>query len=349
MKTFITSVKKHKIFSGLIFLVLIVIVFFLIIPKIKEIRADPLAKYETIKVKREDLTQTVSASGEIKAEKEAVLRFQTSGQLAWVGVKKGDKVKAWQAIASLDKRELEMDLKKKLLAYMNERWDFEQTRDDYPNEGVLTDSEKRILEKAQFDLDSTVVDVEIRHLAKELATLVTPISGIVTEIESPVPGVNITPATAEFIIADPSKMKFVASVDETDIGQVSVGQKAKVTLDAYPNEEFEGVVEKIAFSSITTRGGGTAFEVEISLPENKNEKFKIGLNGDVEIIISEKKNVFALPFEALKTKKGKTYVQIIEGRKIKEIEVKKGIEQETKVEIIEGLSQNQVVVKGKKE
>lgn len=338
-------IKRHKIFT-IIFLVICVGVLFIIFKKFSPL-AKPADKYKTVKVKRENLTETVSATGRVQSENQVNLKFQTSGLLAWVGVKEGDRVKKWQAIASLDKRELRKKLEKEMQDYLNERWDFEQTQEDYKEikeRHLVTDKIKRILEKAQFDLNSAVLDYEIQNLAVELATIISPIDGIVTHIDTPVAGVNITPATAIFTIADPSKMKFVANIDEADIGKIKLGQKTTIILDAYPKEKIEGKITKIAFSSVTTRGGGTAYPVEISLPENINQRFKIGMNGDVEILITEKKEVLTLPNQAIKEKNGKKYVRLIEGRNINQAEVETGFEGETKTEITKGVKEGQIVI-----
>jgi RND family efflux transporter MFP subunit len=336
---------------AVLFFVLVVFV----LPRIQTYLAGPAAKYETAKVKKEDITSSISASGQIEAEKQVTLKFQASGQLVWVGVKEGEMVNKWQAIASLDVREVEKNIRKKLLAYMSERWDFEQSMEDYGVEGVpiesvgvLTEAERRILEKAQFDLDSSVADVEIQDLAKKLATIYSPIEGIVTDIEAPIAGVNITPATAEFTIADPSEMKFVANVDESDIGETRVGQKVEITLDAFLDEIFSSEVEKIAFASITTRGGGTAFPVDITLPENLEQMFKIGMNGDVEIIISQVKEALTVPAEAIIEKRGEKFIKLIENKTIKEVAVETGVESETKVQILKGLTEGQVIITGEK-
>lgn len=353
LKNGIFYAKKHPIFLILVLLGGFLIFGFLL-PRVRSLVASPLEKYETVKVLKSDITQSISASGEIKAEKQVTLNFQNSGQLAWVGVSEGNRVKKWQAIASLDKREVEKNLKKRLLDYMNERWDFEQIHDDYNIEGrplekvILTDAEKRILEKAQFDLDNAVLDVEIRDLAIKLATLITPIEGIVTNIDTPISGVNITPVQ-EFVIADPARMRFVANVDEADISLVQLGQKVIISLDAFPEEKFEGRLERIAFASKTTSGGGTAFEIEVSLPENKDEKFKIGMNGDAEIIIEERQSVLTLPLEAIKIQDSQTFVQALENRKIRLVPVQKGLESETDVEIESGVSEGQIVILGEKQ
>ncbi len=353
LKKILELIKKHKVKVS-IGLAVFIIVLAIVPQRIRKIIAGPQADYETAKAKREDIIQAVSASGKVASQEQVILKFQASGKLTWVGVKEGDHVNKWQAIASLDKRELEMTLKKELNDYMNERWDFEQEHEDYETSGktkeqwLVTDAIKRILEKAQFDLNNSIIDIEIADLAIKLATIVTPIEGIVTEVESPIAGVNITPATARFTIANPGNMKFVADIDEADIGNIAIGQKALVTLDAYPDDLLEEEITNIAFAAITTRGGGTAFQIDITLSENLNQKFKVGMNGDVEIVTAEKSEVITVPVEAVKTKRGETYVQIIEGRQIKEIKVEVGLESDDKIEIITGISEGQLVITGKK-
>ncbi len=334
-------IKRHKIFSTIILVIFVVLIGW---PTTKKITVKPEQKYETAKATKEDLIDFISASGTIQAEEQVDLKFQTSGLLTWVGVKEGDRVKKGQAIASLDKRELEKNLLKALRDYQKERWDFEETHQVTYKDQIITDTIKRILEKHQFDLDKVVADVEIKEIALKLSTLVSPIEGIVTHIDTPVAGVNITPATAVFTIANPNKMKFVANVDEADIAKVKEGQKAKIVLDAYPNQEFEGVINKIAFASITTKGGGTAYQVEVNLPENKNLQFKVGMNGDLEIIISEEKEVITIPNEAIKERGEKKFVKIIEDYQIKEVEIKTGLTNESKTQVIQGLKEGTILI-----
>lgn len=311
-------------------------------------------QYELTSVKKGKIDQTVSASGKIQTGKEVTLQFQTSGKLAWVGVKEGDKVNQWQAVAGLDVVELEKKLKKELNDYLNERWDFDQSREDYLittddlEKYTLTNAVRRILEKNQFDLNNTVLDVEIAHLAVDLATLVSPIEGIVTKMESPVAGVNTTPTISRIIISAPEEVYFEANIDENDVGQIKASQKAKLFLDAYPEEEFSSEVKEVSFVAVKTSGGGTAFPTKIYLDlPNNEEKFKIGMNGDVEIIIAQKENILHLPLEAIKKEKGKKYVRVLENGEIKDIEVKTGLETDTKVEIVEGVEEGEEVIIGK--
>ena len=344
IKTLLEKVKIHKkkIFIALLAILVAFVARSILFPKKPQV--------STTRAKSEDLILTVSASGKTESQNQVDLKFQTSGKLAWVGVKEGDEVKKWQAVASLDKEELKKRIEKAMNDYLEERWDFEQSHADYGTSGkseeewLIADSAKRILEEAQFDLNNAVIDVELADITAKLATIVSPIEGIVTHIDTPVAGVNITPATAVFTVADPNSVIFVANVDEADIGQVSLGQKVKITLDAYLDQEFEGQVKKISFASITTTGGGTAFPVEISLPENQDLKFKVGMNGDVEIITQEKSGVLTVPSDAIWRRDDKNFVWKVVSGKAKKQEVKTGLEVEDKTEILEGLSEGEEVV-----
>lgn len=345
LKTIFIKIKnllksKWKLFLGLLIIIALVIVGFRLIGA-RSKKND----LKTTTVKKKDIAQIISASGKIKSDEEATLKFQTSGRLSWVGVKEGDKVKKWQAIASLDKKELEKELKQELLDYMNERWDFEQTSMDDYRDQALTETIRRVEEKAQFDLDRVVLDVEIADIALKYSTLITPIEGIVTEIEAPYAGVNITPATAEFVVSNPDKLIFSANVDEVDIATVKKGQKGILFLDAYLEEEIKTQVEQVEFTSTTTSGGGTAFRVKFQLPPNTaEEKFKLGMNGDVEIFIEEKKDILVVPFETVQEDDQGTYVWLMKENKPVRQPVKTGISNDVYTEIVEGLQEKDKVI-----
>lgn len=305
-------------------------------------------KFVIATVKKDNLIQLVSASGRLKSENQIDLKFQSSGLLSWVGVKEGDSVKKWQAVASLDKRQLQNDIKKKLLAYMNQRWSFDQTRDDYVydrNNAPLTDAEKRILEEAQFNLDSSVIDVETYDLAKQLATITSPINGIVTHLEYSVPGENVTVASLIATVVSPDKMVFEANIDEGDIAKIFMAQKAKITVDAYPDEIFDGEVTKISFAATTTSGGGTAFPVEISIPPSNNFKFKIGMNGDAELIAKEVNDVLTIPSMAIFQLDNKSYVWKVVNKTLVKQEIKIGLDNGEFTQITSGLDVNDQILK----
>lgn len=302
----------------------------------------PGEQLELTEVKRSDFQQTIVASGQVEAEREIEIRFQTSGRLAWVGVGEGDRVEKWQALASLDKRELKKKLEKDLNNYMKERWDFEQTHDDYEGE-VLTDEIRRILDKAQFDLSNEVIDVELTDLALKYATLVSPISGVVTEMGAPVAGVNITPAQAAITVADPNSVVFVMNVDESDIVNIKESQAVAVGLDAYSDQSFTGQVEEISFDSVN-ESGGTAYQVNVDLPDNDNLRFRLGMNGEGEIITQEKENVLIVPEDAVGRRKEEYFVFVVRDNRLRKTPVELGLWGEDEVVVKSGLQEGDEIL-----
>src|SRR3989344_1098429 len=302
------------------------------------------AKIETAKISQKDLVDQVSASGQISAKRLVNLSFQSGGHLAWVGVKEGDTVVAYQAIASLDTRSLKKTLEKSLRDYSKTRNTFEEDRLLTYKDQVFTDTIKRILEKNQWDLEKAVLDVELNDITLEFATLISPISGIITHIDTPVAGVNVTTASI-FTIADPQSLIFKANIDETDVGKLELGQTAEVSLDAYPQKKFTGVVNLISFATETTSGGATIVPVEIALTDFTD--LRLGLNGDVAITLKQIPQTLAVLSEAIKESETCKYVvQKVDG-KYQKTPVKTGLVTESDTEISEGLKAgDEVVIKG---
>ena len=293
-------------------------------------------------VSRRDLTQVVEASGIVESETEVDLKFQASGQMNWVGVKKGDQVNQWQAIASLDNRELEKNLQKYLRDYSKERNDFEETIQVTYQDIVLTDTIKRILEKNQWDLDKAVLDVELKDIALKFSTLISPIKGMITHIDVPVAGVNITPATAIFTIADPDNLIFEAEVDETDIGQVMIGQTAKLILDAYPEDELTLMVDYIDFSA-SSADGSTVFLVKLKLNNTETPKVRLGMNGEITIITATREKVVTVPIESI-IEDDVSIIKVVKDNQIVDQPVTVGLVTDSYAEIINGLEENQTIV-----
>lgn len=300
--------------------------------------------YKEYTVSKQPLAVTLSSSGTIVPERKADLTFQTGGRLSWVGVKKGDWVKKWQGIASLDKRQLEKNLQKELNDYLTSRWNFQDTRDAYTvstdnlDAYTLTTAARRVLERSQFTLNNSVLDVEIQMVSKEFASLVAPFDGMVTNLPVYI-GTNVTSTTAIATVVDPDSMYFEAQVDEVDIAKVKVGAAVQLTLDAYPEETFDAKVTDIDFSPISLSGGGTGYAVKISLPPQTDDlKFKLGLNGNADIIMVELDEALTLPPAAVAQKDGRWVVKVRRGKEIAEQNVEIGWETEDKVEIKSGLT-----------
>lgn len=339
--------KRKVIIIGII---VVVIAAGLLLRQRSLVKADSATAIATAPVIKKDFVKRVESSGKTKAGKSVDLKFQTSGRLAWVGVKEGDNVSAYQAIAGMDVREVQKTLEKSLRDYSSQRNTFDQTwKVTYNNVQDPTtapnDTVRRILEKNQWDLEKSVLDVELKHLSLEYATLVTPIAGLVTHIDTPVAGINITPATSVFEIIDPDSIVFEAKIDEVDVGLLSVGQEAIVSLDAYPDREFKATITRIAYAAETSTGGATVFPVELTLSDSQS--LRVGFNGDVRIDASKMSDALVIPVSALREESKSKYVFKKVGDSYKKIPVTVSTTSDNEAVITEGLAQgDQIVTKG---
>jgi RND family efflux transporter MFP subunit len=308
---------------------------------------------ETAEVKKQILRETISATGQVKAEKEVTLKFLAPSKVTWVNVKEGDQVRAWQGVAAVDQRQLEKNLRLKMLDFMDTRWDFEQTQDDYSVGGKkyelvvdLTDAERRILEKSQFGLDQAVLNVEIADLAAREAVLVTPIAGTVVEVANLETYVNLTAGdiNSSYVrVIDLDSLYFEAEVDEVDYGKVAVGQEAEVELDAFEEEIYKGKVRQVGKQGVKSASGVVNVLVEIEL-EERPENLVTGLNGEVNIVVAESQPVLSVAKKFVEFLLDKAVVKVQENGKLVEKEVDTGLVTEDWVEVRQGVGEGEEVV-----
>lgn len=309
-----------------------------------------LLKEKTYTVIKKDLVDSLTIAGEIDAKEKVSLKFQTSGLLTWVGVKEGDTVKKFQTIASLDKRELQNSMNQLLNTYSKARADFEQTQSDnkdWQTNGmtdVAREAVKRVLDKEQMDLNNSVLAVEARNLSLKFANLYTPIAGLVTKIDAPLAGQNITPSTATFEVINPESLYFSALADQTEVTKFSAGQKGVITLDSFPDMEIGATVENVAF---TPKAGesGTVYELKIILDKigTDSGKIRMGMTGDATFTLKQISNVLVIPEAYVKKNNGKFYVTKMVGKTLTKVEVVEGDTIEGEVEIKTGLNENDVI------
>ena len=305
-------------------------------------------KPETYKIKKETLEKTLSLSGEVDAEEKAVLKFQTSGRLAWVGVKEGDFVEKYQTIASLDQRDLKNRLNKYLNSYAVQRNSFEETKDDnWNNQYALSDSikneAKRVLENNQYNLNNAVLDVEYQNLSVEYANLWSPIEGIVTRVDTPYAGVNITPAGAEFGVVNPKTIYLSVTAEQSDVILLNTGMEGEIIFDAYPEKTFTGKVDYISFAPKTGETG-TVYQVKLTLDKEAQKlPLKLAMTGDAEFVLSEKRNVLAVHIKFIKKDAKDDYVIRERNGKKEKIIIDRGEEFDSKVEIKKGLEVGDIV------
>jgi hypothetical protein len=169
------------------------------------------------------------------------------------------------------------------------------------------------------------------------SSLYSPIAGIVTRMDAQTAGVNITPATV-FAVTDPNSLDFKMEVDETDIGQIIIGQVANVSLDSFPNDNLKLTVDNIDFVSHLTTSGGNAFYVKANLPQNNS--YRIGMNGNADIIIDTRLNVLAIQSSDI-FDNNYVYLKVSKGYEKRKLSL--GLQNDTQAQVLSGLSEGDTV------
>ncbi|MCX6705339.1 MAG: efflux RND transporter periplasmic adaptor subunit, partial [Candidatus Woesebacteria bacterium] len=258
--------------------------------------ANKTTKIQVTQVSRGELVESVSTSGSIKADQYSQLTFPSGGLISWVGVKIGQKVVKGQAIAQLDTISLNATYQQALNNYRN----YQATADNVLDTLKGHDADESFTQRA------TRTTAEVNRDNAYSATLATqdnlrnamifaPFAGIVDTVSPSSSGINVTPGAANYTVVNPDSVYFDAEVTETDIPRVAVGQTVSIKLDAYPADSYQGTVTNIGMVAFTSSTGGNAYHIRISLPENTNMKFKIGMGGDIEIIFNKIENVLKVP------------------------------------------------------
>ncbi len=171
--------------------------------------------------------------------------------------------------------------------------------------------------------------------------LIAPINGQVI-VQTVQPGQTVTTSDAVTVLSD--RLIVQAQVDETDIGKVKLGQKAVISLDAYPDTKVEGKVDHIYYES-TIINNVTIYEVNI-LPKRVPQIFRSGMSANVDIIEQRKENVLTIPLEAVKQDAEGSFVLVSQGTGEKPVKrrIQPGITDDKNVEVVSGLETTDKIV-----
>lgn len=327
--------------------ILVVVVGFVLY---RQIFSGGAGKTNPYKVKRETLKDELTFSGEVDADEKVNLQFQTAGRLAWVGVKEGEYVQKWQAIASLDQRQLKKTLQRYLNTYVKTRLIFDEGQADYASGGGLSTeaqrSLQRLAEEAQMDLNNSVIDVELQTITVEYANLYTPIEGVIDHIDTPVAGVNISLTSAQtFRVVNPTTLFFRADADQVDVVGLHEGQEGEISFDAYPDATIPAKITSIDFSPEEGETG-TVYGVKMAFSGaegNNDYKYRLGMTGDVSFLLREIPDVIAVPSAYIKTENGKQYVLKDKKGKTAKTFIKTGETIENQTIITQGLEEGDVI------
>lgn len=213
-----------------------------------------------------------------------------------------------------------------------------QAQLDLKNAGSsLTDisAQQAQVEQAKASVQSAAAKIQN-------ARIVAPISGTITQFDAKV-GQLASPSTPLISIMSGGGYEADAGVSETDVGKILVGDKVAMTLDAFPNETFTGLVFYIAPSE-TNSQGVISYQIKISF-DKPDSRLKSGLTANINIQTKQKDNAFILPQYAILQNDLGTFVEVLENNAVKQIPVTLGIsDQNGNVEVISGVSENQQVL-----
>ena len=267
--------------------------------------------FETEKVQMGDVHTTITATGTIEPVTSVTVGTQVSGIGAHLYVDYNSIVKKGQVIAELDKTNLtsELNSAKANLSSEQSNLDFQQANfnryQTLYNKGLVSAHDYENARLTYFQAREKVASAR-QTVAKAQTNL-----GYAT-ITSPIDGVVLNKAVEEgqtvassfntpelFVIAqDLTDMRVIADIDEADIGGVKEGQRVTFTVDAFPDDKFEGRVTQVRQEATTTSNVVT-YEVVISAP-NADLKLKPGLTANVTIYTMEKNNVMTVSTKALR-------------------------------------------------
>ena len=326
--------------------------------------------YETAKVERATISNSVTATGTIEPVNKVEVGTQVSGIISKIYVDYNSIVKKGQVIAELDKINLESELAsaKANLASSKSELDYQET--NYKRMKALHD--KGFISDDDFDIadlsykkakEAYLVQLQTVQKAQTnlgYATITSPIDGVVLSKdveEGQTVAASFSTPTLFTIARDLTDMQVVANVDEADIGNVRDGQRVTFTVDAFPDDTFEGRVKQVRQQG-EEESNVVTYEVVISAPNN-DLKLKPQLTANVNIYTEEIENVVSVPAKALRFSPSKEMMN--DGEKIKDCNatnklwikeanilkaypVKTGITNGIRTQILEGIKEGTAVI-----
>ena len=319
--------------------------------------------FETAKIEKATLESSVTATGTIEAVTQVEVGTQVSGIVSKIYVDYNSTVKAGQVIAELDRTNLiseltsaKANLESGLSNLKYQQSNFERYKNLYDKGLVSTndyDQARLAYVQAEQQVNTQRQTVKKAETNLGYATITSPIDGVVLskEVEEGQTVASSFSTPTLFKIArDLTDMRVIADVDEADIGDVKEGQRVTFTVDAFPDDTFEGQVTQVR-QEATTESNVVTYEVVISAP-NDDLKLKPGLTANVVIFTMEAKDVLAVPSKALRftpreamlnsdetitDTDAKEKVWVKEGSNLKAVAVETGMTNGTLTQITKGL------------
>ena len=298
---------SKKVWIALGVIAVIAIMYFLLSGGKKEEKVS----FETAKVENTTIQTSITATGTIEPVTSVTVGTQVSGIVAKLYVDYNSVVRKGQVIAELDRTNLisELNAQKANLASAQSSLNYQQSNFEryktlYEKGLVSADeyeSARLQYEQSKQQVAQSRESVQRAQTNLGYATITSPIDGVVLSKaveEGQTVAASFNTPELFTIAQDLTNMRVIADIDEADIGGVKEGQRVTFTVDAFPEDQFEGAVTQVR-QQATTESNVVTYEVVISAPNN-DLKLKPGLTANVTIFTLEKNNVLAVPSKALR-------------------------------------------------
>jgi HlyD family secretion protein len=349
------------------------------------------------KVERQDIVSKVTANGKIQAERKVDLSALVMGQIVNLAVREGDRVKKNDFLLQIDKNKAAAeeagsaaalqaslaDVDSAKATQEQARLDYERSKKNYDNKigseadyqkaKSVLDTARANLEASQNRVDQSRANLNSSRDTLSKTTVRAPLDGVVTampikEGEVTVIGTMNNAGTQLMTISDMSSVEAVLMVDETDVPNVRVGQKAVINIDAYPNHPFDGVVTEVGNSPIAkddvdlqglaTTSDAINFKVKVKVLEPP-DTIRPGFSVTTDIVTGKKAGVLTVPLAAVvvrddpkgeKTATGRIRteegVYTIKDGKVAFVPMKTGLSGELMIEVQNGPKNGEQIITG---
>ncbi|BBB49454.1 efflux RND transporter periplasmic adaptor subunit [Pelolinea submarina] len=285
------------------------------IDRVNEFRADFIAKEEEYKI--------------YKAAYEAVKNLPA------------DDPKRVKAKQERDDAKLVRDKALRALNYLLGKAYGQQVAEDFADADIaqakLDDAQRdwdRVKNGANADdISAAEAKVAAAEATVSLGWIEAPFNGTVTQVDPKV-GDQISSGTPAFRIDDLSELNVDVQISEVDINKVVVGQEAELTFDAISSKTYTGEVTEVAKVGEDT-GSGVDFTVTLRIVD-PDEEVRPGMTAAVNIIVTEKKDVLAIPSRAIRTSEGRRIVYVMRGSSLTAVDIEVGAMSDTSVEVVSG-------------
>ena len=321
-------------------------------------KAQQASAVETAQVERMNLTSKVSATGTIRPVDSVEVSPKITARISQVLVKENDQVTAGQTVATLDGKDYQAKYDQAQYKVTNTRLDYERYKMLY-DQGAGT---KQTLDNAEYEYKTALSNLSAAESDLAETTITAPMSGVVVGEPKPAGTMAVqgnSNPTVIMRIADTSKKQIMAKIDETDIGNIKVGQDATFTVDTYTNQNFTAHVSKISqtdtsntwdtngtsTSSSSSSSSASVIYYYVTLDvDDPDDVLRLGMTARVEINTAEKEDALVVPIAALKTNDNGSYVlRVNTSGQTEQVPVTTGIYSDEYVEILSGLSEGDSV------